>query len=305
MKIDKMVFLDSNYSYLMYRMSDYYSSSDMVICSDGLSDIVRGKIPKKKYLPIKKLGLVGRLKLFFSLLFLLVKVQRFKGTILGQDHLFFSFCFYRKKYILVEDGLVNYLPPRSKNFFNKVKSYLINGELYGYNKYCTGLVLSGKENIPTSLVHKVTICKLDDVWEKKSEEEREEILSAFSVSKVDYKFQDSVVVLTQPFSEDGAISEKYKIDLYSRVIAHYFDDKTLIYIKPHPREVTDYLTLMERKVELIERHVPFELIMLIRPKIKVLTFFSTSALSEENATFLGTEFDEKLRNHYGPIKSNF
>ncbi|MDT9426944.1 glycosyltransferase family 52 protein [Escherichia coli] len=81
-----------------------------------------------------------------------------------------------------------------------------------------------------------------------------------------------VMILTQPLSEDGFISENEKIRLYDEIIKEYNDKK--IVIRQHPRELTDY-SLYFKDVKVNKVKAPVELVVLNSPMIKTaVTLFS-------------------------------
>ncbi len=125
---------------------------------------------------------------------------------------------------------------------------------------------------------KLVVHDLKTLWKEKSPAEKEKIASIFSVEPDSLKLleQKSVILITQPLSEDGIISEKEKVSLYKSILENY--DINDIVIKPHPREKTNWAEIFPN-VPIITRRVPAELLaMMVEPK-NVVTFYSTAAFS--------------------------
>lgn len=148
---------------------------------------------------------------------------------------------------------------------------------------------------------------MKEKWEQLSLEEQEEILKIFNLKNSDLikwqKLKNKVLLITQPLSEDGIITEKEKIEMYKEIIEK--NKLENIMIKPHPREKTNYKKIFP-DVELIEGKFPLEILMLLGINFKeVITIFSTAALNFKgitNVNFIGTEDNIYLKEKVGEIK---
>ncbi len=122
---------------------------------------------------------------------------------------------------------------------------------------------------------KLIVTDLKQKWNEKSKEEQNVIAHAFNVEPqlLLSLNQKKVILVTQPLSEDGIVSEKDKIRLYQSILSQY-NQKDVV-IKPHPRETTDWGRLYP-DIPIIPRQIAAELLTsLINPE-KVCTFFSTA-----------------------------
>lgn len=70
--------------------------------------------------------------------------------------------------------------------------------------------------------------------------------------------QKKLLLITQPFSEDRLISEEKKIKLYHQLLEPYINTHA-IYIKPHPRERTEYDRAMKYPHVVIPQGFPLEM----------------------------------------------
>ena len=113
-------------------------------------------------------------------------------------------------------------------------------------------------------------------------------------------------MLTQPFSDDGAITVAEQIDLYKNILEQYKEEN--IILKPHPRDKTDYSTLQRQyKCKIVKSHIPTELLALIGVNIKTaVTFFSSSVYifnQYSKIIWLGTEDFPALKAQFGAIEA--
>lgn len=149
---------------------------------------------------------------------------------------------------------------------------------------------------------KVERINLKELWQKKSEGEKKEILDIFNIRKsiLEKISNKKIILFTQPLSEDGIIEEAEKIELYKKIIAKY-NEKELV-IKTHPREKTKYEEIFKKSL-VIKETFPSEILSFIgfKPE-KAVTIFSSAVFGVgENVKidFYGTEIHQKLYNKFG------
>ena len=153
---------------------------------------------------------------------------------------------------------------------------------------------------------KLVVHDLKKLWDEKSHQEKESIVHIFNVSPAMLKTfeQKSVILITQPLSEDNIISEEEKIALYNSILTNYNIDEVVI--KPHPREKTDWAKIFPM-VPIISRQIPAELLsMMMEPK-NVCTFFSTAAFSlcpPERVDIYSKDFGKLVFSHPGQNMGN-
>lgn len=215
----------------------------------------------------------------------------------------------RRKYTLVEDGILDYkvdrcLPSESKDWIRK----LLWGPIYkhdlGRNPNCRHIILTQRFSNPL-LSQKASYYNLSKLWAESSSSKKTLILEKFNLTTEDVTRMSSrpVILLTQALSEDGIFPEKEKIKFYHDLIAPYGAENVLI--KPHPRETTDYTRLMPECLTM-DKVVPFQLFSLLGLNFKtVVTVCSGSALSLQNSNtvidFKGSEIDPRIAAKYGKI----
>lgn len=115
------------------------------------------------------------------------------------------------------------------------------------------------ERLDLRLKPKGKTLELRKMQDSLSDEDKNRILKVFmrgqTLNLGDHK---KLLVITQPISEDGFTTEEYKLRLFREIIDEYKKDYE-VYIKPHPREVTDYKATLDRTFIEIPRSFPLEL----------------------------------------------
>lgn len=155
-------------------------------------------------------------------------------------------------------------------------------------KHCFGTQINAIQE--THL--KLKTINLKQAWQCQTLENQAKIAHIFGVSETDLNNLKNreVILVTQPLSEDGIVSEDDKIRLYLNIASNYDINKLII--KPHPRENTNWQTIFPT-VPVITSQVPAELLSDIVHIQKVATFFSTAAFgmtAEKNVDIYSKDF---------------
>lgn len=218
----------------------------------------------------------------------------------------------RRNYTLIEDGIIDYSVDRNlPNTWKSRVQRLLFGAIYrhdiGRNNQCKHIVLTQPFSNP-KLKEKAKHYDLQKLWQESSETKRELILRKFNITPSDLEMMSkkTVILLTQPLSEDNIMSEEEKIQLYRDLVAPYGEANVLI--KPHPREKTDYSKALQKSM-CFDKIVPFQLFSLIGLKFDtVVTICSTAALSLQSTgtkiDFKGSRIDERIVAAYGDVNIN-
>lgn len=314
-KIKKIIIENTQYSIMLYLLLIDNWKEDIFILSDIFDkNFIENfrKICKKVYIVYPtsiKQNFISYYMAIFKLYIFLIKIKLKNNIeIYGNDNLTYSLL-KKVGYILLEDGIVNYQKLIKQNFKRKIinliklKNPFYNP--YGYSKYVKKIYLTGLAPIPKEIKDKVEIINLKELWNKKSDKEKEEVLNIFGFNNeiINNLKGKNKILYTQPLSEDGIISENEKIKLYRQIVKNY-DEKELI-IKKHPREKTDYKTIFI-KAEVLNQSFPAELFDLLDIKFKkAITIFSTAVLSDKEIEidFYGTEIHPKLIGRFGSMEN--
>ncbi|MGV3344208.1 glycosyltransferase family 52 [Enterobacteriaceae bacterium LUAb1] len=305
-KYDHVCMVDSVYSlFLYFLICQKFLKKTLFIISDGIPVSIRSKLVPYIYVSSHKKSKCSSLRRMLTALILKSKISKFFNendhvAVYAQDHLFYSFAVLNRKYVLLEDGLGNYLPHRT-TLSSIVRTVLLRGKEWGYNHRAEKIIFTGMREIPIKLKAKSVLIDIQSLWDEIEEKKKDVLVNVFMGKTVlhgVYKY----ILLTQPFSEEGALSENEKIDLYKKIVKKY---KGLpLTIKPHPREKTDYDKYFDCPV--LDRDFPFQLLLLLSGATKIITCFSSLPKEKKDMTidFYGSELSEKLIKRYGLIKAS-
>lgn len=318
MKTNNIVIENTLYSLLLYWLIKEVHNTTYILEGSKIDKEIIDKLKdnnnvylfyhfydKPKIYRFFSVHIFQKLKLYF---FIKNKLNA-NYIIYGNDDLIAFDIFRKFNYYVIEDGLTNYIfndeninASTLKSHFKKFIRRLGDSKPFGRSNNCKKIYLTGIAPIPKTIEDKVNIIDLRLLWEKKSNEEQKEILNIFNITDEIIRSlkNKKVILLTQPISELGLISEEEKIEIYKKCLAKY-NQKDII-IKMHPRESTNYKKYFSN-ITVLDTSFPSELIMLLEIKInKVITLFSAGALTfgkDIEVEWLGTNVHPKLYKHYG------
>jgi len=165
---------------------------------------------------------------------------------------------------MLEDGSRNYFPEITplKQFRRK---YLLNtfvGD--GLDDCVREIHVQHPERLPRRTRHKGIKLELKKMQQSLTRDENQRILNIFMNNQdVDLRGDKKLLLITQTLSEDRYTTEEYKIDLYKRIIREHGAGYKL-YIKPHPRETTNYREKLDCDFTEIPRSFPMEMFDLMK-----------------------------------------
>lgn len=303
----KLVVENTLYGLLLYFLisEDIYNCKIFFLGNTSLKKIknlfIIGKVDYKDNLFIYYYRV---LKLNVYILYFILKYKNIE--FFGNDDLNYLSFFKCNNFYVLEDGIINYsFRKRRKKIQSILKEFvMLRNPFYipfGYSKKAKKVYLTGLAPIPEKIKYKVEIINLKELWNKKSDFEKEQILNIFGFDKniINSIKNRKYILYTQPLSEDEILLENEKIELYSKILKKY--DKNCIVLKKHPREKTDYKKIFPN-LEVMDQVFPAELLSLLDIHFeKAITIFSTAALTDEKikVDFYGTEIHPKLFKRFG------
>ncbi len=318
MKTHNIVIENTLYSLLLYWLIKEVNNTTYILEASKIDKTIIDKLKennnvylfydfyeKPKIYRFFSVHIFQKLKLYF---FIKNKLN-INYLIYGNDDLIPFDIFRKFNYHIIEDGLKNYIFNDENiktgtliNYFKKIIRRLGESKSFGRSNKCKKIYLTGIAPIPKAIVDKVEIINLKQLWKKKSKEEQKEILRIFNITdEIIKSFKNKkVILLTQPISEIGLVSEEEKVEIYKKCLTKH-DEKDVI-IKMHPRETTNYKKYFPN-IMILNTPFPFELITLLDIKInKVITLFSSVALTlgkDIEVEWLGANVHPKLYKYYG------
>lgn len=194
----------------------------------------------------------------------------------------FYFMFIYNDITLIEDGESLY----SKKKFNIIIAIL---RLLGYpvsdgqSKYIKTVEATRPYDLRNNVRKKAKKLDLNVLTKQINKKQKDEVVSLFIESGFDLNIlKNALLLITQPFSEDSLISEAEKIALYNDIIAEY-SPKYRVIIKPHPRELTDYKSVVKENILVINKDFPLEILdFLVEDKTITGITISSSAINNLN-----------------------
>ena len=128
---------------------------------------------------------------------------------------------------------------------------------------------------------KIVEISRDMMRDSLSEEDKQLIFKIFGSPKLPQIDQDTVILLTEPFSTDGVCSDEKQIIIYKVIIDDLIEKGLTVLIKPHPRDKMDYSIF---GVDVIDRFFPMEVLVdQVGEKIQNIATVSSSAALSINA----------------------
>lgn len=165
---------------------------------------------------------------------------------------------------MLEDGNRNYIGTISPFKFFKRK-YILNvfiGE--GQDKEIKEIHVQFPDKLNAQVRHKGVKLDLKEMQRKLTAQDNEKILNVFmGEHMLNLCGNKKLILITQPLSEDKFITEEYKISLYTHILEAYSADYDL-FIKPHPRETTNYKKHFSFSIFEIPRTFPLEMFDLMK-----------------------------------------
>ena len=202
-------------------------------------------------------------------------------------------------FILVEEGEQLYAQYGNK-FKDLVKKICRLPLGYGRDNQIKTIETQYIDRLDVDRKKKATSFKLKDLELNLSKNEISEIYRVFGYNLELFQKPNLTILLTQPLSEDGLITEKEKILLYKKIIYENARSEQIM-IKVHPREKTNY-NLHFPNFIITPGHFPIELLNHTSIKIsKAITFFSSALNNLKNVNeriFLGIDYCKKVEEKY-------
>lgn len=213
--------------------------------------------------------------------------------VFGQRHIL-GMGLVKSDITVLEDGLQDYTYKKNcKDTIREIIYRLPSIKSQRIREY----IITGINDIPDN-IKKPKIVELKNEWNKLNEFEKDKIMNLFNFSIDQLEgLSNSVLIVTQPLSEDGIIKEEIKKKIYKILVEKNVSRRVLI--KPHPRDNTDY-SFVKKQAVIIDKRFPLEFAMLLGIKpLKIATLFSTIAYEFKNlgcdVEWYGRNFlDDKL-----------
>lgn len=214
-----------------------------------------------------------------------------------------------KNVYLIEDGLGLYR--EKKITIKELVKNLIFGvpKSFGYDKKISKVEATNPSLLPWKIRGKSHKLDLHALTNKLTKTQKEILADAFIGKISGFDIDNKILIITGPYSEEGIITEEHKVKIFTKLIDEYRDNN-IVFLKPHPREVTNYIFNENKNVVVLDKNFPIELldVFIEKPFEKCIAIDSSSVKNLNCALekiSLGLDYDTLLYDNYYKKYSNF
>ena len=177
-----------------------------------------------------------------------------------------------------------------------MKKFLHYGYQYcGNSPYTISVEVNNKENLKISNKKIKVVCR-EQLFTNLQERQIEIINQIFNAGNIEQLVDYSILILTQPFYQDGLVdSEQKQIILYKQITKEFGKKGMTIYIKPHPRDMLDYKKFFLDAV-ILDKNMPVEILNINKKMESFQSVITVSSTAINNLCF--TEKRIVLGNSY-------
>ncbi|MCD9485054.1 hypothetical protein GLP25_17970 [Photobacterium phosphoreum] len=308
---ENILYVNSLYSLSLYVYinDDKYNNTLFIVGNDIYSERIFEKIDN--YIVVNMTYRPSRFDVFLCSIYIIPEKFHYIYSIIkkakylyGHDHLPLSgiMLSFKGSMILIEDGLKNHMNKRLSKSKVLIRSVIGNvSEPLGYDKRINKIYLTGLGVSNFSLNEKIELVNYNKFINSITHQLDGAFKYSFSTNK---KYIKPIAILaTQPLSEDQHLSEDEKIKIYDKILKK-LEVQFTVYIKAHPREVTDYKIITNNIIPndyLIETFILNESVVSIFSLFS--SFFGCRDLNEMISIIqFGTYFNKNLIDKFGLIK---
>jgi Glycosyltransferase family 52 len=183
---------------------------------------------------------------------------------LGLSPAYFLLRYKNNFFRMIEDGEGNYLSRigRLQAFKRKYILNTVIGE--GLDRPVREIEVQFPEKLNSRIAKKGKKLELKKMQQELSPENLQSIISIFMGGvKINVEGKKKLLLITQPLSEDGHMDEVQKIRLYNTILKPYAKDYS-VFVKGHPRELTDYRGKLNYDFTMIPQGFPLEMFDLLK-----------------------------------------
>ena len=172
----------------------------------------------------------------------------------------------KKTYHLLEDSKDTFASAHAKPSGRQRKMKELLNRIFhvpysiGMTNYCIDIAVNNKEKVKTHFNFPIKEYRIDKAIDQLSPEEKKTLIDIFGLPTVSDSSLPKAIVLTQPLAEMRKVNNDAETVIwYEQRIKQYYPAYK-IYIKPHPRDKSDYSKLFNGDVWIIDRAIPSEML---------------------------------------------
>lgn len=196
--------------------------------------------------------------------------------------------FYLKrswKSIFIEEGTMQASWPDEKPIYTLIKTFFGNDSNFWENKRICSIYVQRPDTFPPLVRDRTKKFSIGNIYDNHSLKYEERIIGCFldQEGKAEIELLRNgcyTIVFTQPLSEDGFISEKEKVEIYSNIVKKYLKYGRVA-IKIHPRDTSSY-SISEALI--LNGRYPSEIYNIFGLKFNYAIGICTSAIENVSAS---------------------
>ncbi len=188
-----------------------------------------------------------------------------------------------KEAVFVEEGATQWITPDDKKWYRMLKRLYGNQAEFWKIHKVKSIYVQQPDKYPGYLKPRLTKFVIENCFDKISGDVKDKLLGVFldksgkeelaCIGRVDG------IIFTQPISEDGFVSEREKIKIYTE-LSEFYSQYGRIALKIHPRDTAQYHI---RDVGILKGAYPSELLSVLNISFKFAVGLCTSAIETVNA----------------------
>ncbi|WP_214803660.1 MULTISPECIES: glycosyltransferase family 52 [unclassified Exiguobacterium] len=191
----------------------------------------------------------------------------------------------------IEDGITAHQIKSKKKYFTFLKKYIYRISDYKDYKKVNNVFVNDISKYDEKIFG---LCKMHEesfegIFNSISNEDKEKIFNLFS-GEISYEKEikknfngKSIIILTQPLSEDGYEKESSKKEIYNKIVNKYLSMDYVVYLKKHPRDLSEYAVENDIRVTVLDKFLPSELLAVSNIEFDIALGICTSAINNINA----------------------
>lgn len=304
-----IVVVGTSYTLFLYLLYSKTWRNDTFVFGECVDEIFLQRLGAKTLFYQKPIRSMSEKIKFLKYLFrmvLFVRVHR-SLCVYGNDHIPQAIPFLENGFIVLEEGWANYehgFAERWQKEHAHCKWPLSIFKKYiplGYDNAVKQIVLTGMQSVPDRLKEKVFLVNLETLWNKKTSEERREILRVFGMEDDVEGTHERILYLSQPFLHPGTSVLEEDVLRHFRGVVEAYGEKNVV-VKPHPFDKFAYKKYFH-DIRQIPRECPVEVLLLRKDSYKkILTWPTCSANMrlprDIPVEYYDVDFREKLPSTY-------
>ncbi|MBO1305420.1 hypothetical protein JZO70_04570 [Enterococcus sp. 669A] len=206
-----------------------------------------------------------------------------------------------KKVVFIEDAELMYKYPENKKIKKILRKYVyrINYDFTSEDKV-EKILVSHPEKFPINIQRKSELLDFSKLISNLKEDSKTKIFELFDFDfNFDNQNNESVLIMTQPLSENKYITENEKKSIFNDIVVFYERKGYQVFLKKHPLDSSNYP--FEENVSQINKFIPSEILEMVNYEFSKVVSIASSGIfsvpSKVKMNVCSDFFDDPSYNH--------